>query len=266
MSESQYTYRLPSNHDFTYLLQETLKVYEPSLAALMRDKACSLDGNGGYSRKRWNAMYTILDVSVPVQELGNFTPTVRQQLQAAANSVISPSAGYDIMEVRVTPSTAIPPVGHNFDTTTPDWPRLQDQVTRLRRSTDDPALQIGTSKDLVETICKSILRETDPQFDARRSNFYPLVRATLKSLPLVPDPSVKGCENIKNVITSLASVVQNLGEIRNLHGTGHGQVGDAASLNSVHGKLAVNAATTIASFLLDSYLNEKNKGTQSSWP
>lgn len=137
-----------------------------------------------------------------------------------------------------------------------DAPELQRQIDRMRSSVDeDPGLAIGTAKELLETVCKTILCECgcppDPGWDLPR-----LVKETRHALSLLPadiDDSAKGAESIRRVLNSLATVANGLAELRNLYGTGHGKHGQAKGVHPRHARLAVGAAATLATFLLETH-------------
>lgn len=59
-------------------------------------------------------------------------------------------------------------------------------------------------------------------------------------------------------MSNLASVTQGLAEIRNLYGTGHGKDGKRRGLLPRHARLAVGAATTLVTFLLDTHRERGN--------
>src|SRR5690606_24554028 len=119
----------------------------------------------------------------------------------------------------------------------------------------DPALAIGTAKELVETTCKTILE--DLGFAPSASlDAGDLVKVTLKQLKLLPDDipdAAKGADAIRKTLRSLAALVQGLVETRNLYGTGHGGSGRARGLTPRHARLMVGAATTLATFLFETF-------------
>jgi len=51
----------------------------------------------------------------------------------------------------------------------------------------------------------------------------------------------------------LRTVVQGLGELRNLNGTGHGRGGRTKGLGARHARLAVGAAATLATFFFETH-------------
>lgn len=134
--------------------------------------------------------------------------------------------------------------------------QLQDQLARARdRACDDPDLAIGTAKEIVETVCKTILGDCGVPFPPT-SNFPALLKATLKELDLVPEAvhaSKRGTDTVKRILGSLGSVGNGLAELRNLYGTGHGRHGTAGGLQPRHARLAVGAMSTLAVFLFETH-------------
>lgn len=137
-----------------------------------------------------------------------------------------------------------------------DLPELQRQIARLQGAAEnDPALAIGTAKELVETVCKTILEQRGVQF-SDDADIGQLVKEARKALGLVPEsvPSAaKGAETVRRLLSNLGNVAQGLGELRNLYGTGHGKSGVARGLGPRHARLAVGAAATLATFLLETH-------------
>ena len=128
------------------------------------------------------------------------------------------------------------------------------QVNRMTSAVEkDPDLAIGTAKELIETICRTILDSRGkPVTD--RPELLPLVRRALEELRLLPDGipnEAKGARSIKSVLGNLSTIVQGLAELRNLYGTGHGKSGTTKGLTARHARLAVGAASTMAVFLIE---------------
>lgn len=133
--------------------------------------------------------------------------------------------------------------------------QIHAQIDRINRSIDsDPALAIGTAKELLETICKTILAEVGDE--PGNFDLGDLVKRTTQRLKLLPDDipnAAKGAEAMKKTLRSLGAVTSGLGEIRNLYGSGHGQEGRAKGLAPRHARLAVGAASTLAMFLFETH-------------
>lgn len=138
---------------------------------------------------------------------------------------------------------------------------MTQQITRMEAAVeDDPALAIGTAKEFVETVCKTILTQRGVPYE-EEGKFSKLVRLTLKELKLAPDDvsnQAKASDTIRVLLNSLATISNGLAELRNPYGTGHGKVAGAKGLGPRHAKLAVGAASTLAVFLFETN-NEPSK-------
>jgi len=137
-----------------------------------------------------------------------------------------------------------------------DLPNVLEQLRRLEAVADsDPRLAIGTAKELVETVCKSILGERGVEVDATW-DFPKLVGEVRRELHLLPDDvdsDARGKDAIKRVLGSLGSIAQGINELRGSYGTGHGPDGRARGLHGRHARLAVGMASTLATFLLETH-------------
>jgi len=118
---------------------------------------------------------------------------------------------------------------------------------------NSPELAIGTAKELIETICHTILTERQVEID-KNWDLLQLLKQTTKRLNLTPEgipEEVKASKTIKSILGSLTTVVQGIGELRNQYGSGHGKKASFKGLTSSHAKLAVGAYSTLAIFLLE---------------
>jgi len=133
---------------------------------------------------------------------------------------------------------------------------LNQQIRRMEDAIKtDPELAIGTAKEFLETICKTILQECGEKV-ADGHDLQKLVKQVREKLNLLPEnisEKAKGAETIKRMLSNLGTVVQSLAEIRNLYGSGHGKHAKVKGLQPRHAKLAVGAASTLAIFLFETY-------------
>lgn len=165
--------------------------------------------------------------------------------------------GYRYADERLTPiSAAVSLHSLKEAASSIDANYLRDHIQRIERAIDtDPTHAIGAAKELVETCCYTILSERKkPATD--KPDLLPLVRRVQEELQLLPDgvdEQSKGAKSIKSLLGNLAIICQNLAELRNLYGTGHGKDGKARGLTPRHARLAVNAATTLTWFLFDTH-------------
>jgi len=127
---------------------------------------------------------------------------------------------------------------------------------RIRDSVDtDPALAIGSIKELVESTLKTILSLKGVTFEDT-DNIVKLLKKTQKNLELAPneiDKSKKGADIIRKILSSLGQIVIGISELRNLYGTGHGRYRNHIGLGPRHARLAVGAGTVLCTFLIDTY-------------
>ena len=128
---------------------------------------------------------------------------------------------------------------------------VAQQITRMEAAVAiDPALAIGTSKELIETCCKTILSARSVIF-SRSADLPELVKLTVKELALTPTDipdTAKAAETVKRLLNNLATIAQGIAELRNQYGTGHGKAAGSKGLGPRHAKLAVGAASTLAVF------------------
>jgi hypothetical protein len=133
---------------------------------------------------------------------------------------------------------------------------VMQQITRMEASVfDDPALAIGTAKELIETCCRTVLQERGKEPDDKW-DLSQLVKYTSRELKLIPEnipDEAKSAETVRRVLGNLASITQGIGELRNAYGTGHGKGAKHRGLSPRHARLAVGAASTLAIFLVQTH-------------
>lgn len=133
---------------------------------------------------------------------------------------------------------------------------MQKEIERLENAIDrDPALAIGTAKELVETCCKTILSKRGVSVSSSAS-LPELAKLLAKELKLVPEgisDAAKGAETIRLILRNLGALTQYLAELRGLYGSGHGRDGKHQGLEPRHARLAVGAAVAFIDFMTDTY-------------
>jgi hypothetical protein len=165
--------------------------------------------------------------------------------------------GYEYKDGRIIPAGATPATSKlKQDAVNIDAPYLLQQIERIEDQIEsDPRLAIGTSKELVETVCKLILSDREVEYD-RKWDLMDLVRRTREELNLVPNDipdSAKAADTIRKLLGNLAAITQSLAELRNSYGTGHGHDGRAKGLSPRHARLAAGAACVLAKFLFETH-------------
>lgn len=133
---------------------------------------------------------------------------------------------------------------------------MQKEIERLENGIErDPALAIGTAKELVETCCKSILGKRDIEYP-RGADIGDLTKLLTKELRLVPEnitDEARGAENIRLILRNLTQLTHNLAQLRGLYGSGHGRDGKHKGLQARHARLAVASATAFIDFICETY-------------
>jgi hypothetical protein len=140
---------------------------------------------------------------------------------------------------------------------------ISKQIHRMEQAVNtDPSLAIGTAKELIETCCKSILKECGVP-DLRNPKMSTLTKATLKGLSLVPESipdTARGEGIIKSILGNLAMISSGLTELRGLYGSGHGKPMQSQSLYARHAKLATGSAAVFVTFLFETHkVKKRNK-------
>ncbi|MBO1536743.1 abortive infection family protein [Pseudomonas sp. OA65] len=133
---------------------------------------------------------------------------------------------------------------------------MAKEIERLEHSIDrDPALAIGTAKELIETCCKSILTKRAIPF-TKSDDLGDLTKKVAKELQLVPEgitDATKGADNIRLILRNLTQLTNNLAQLRGLYGTGHGRDGQHRGLQPRHARLAVASAVAFIDFVSETF-------------
>lgn len=139
---------------------------------------------------------------------------------------------------------------------------LNQQIHRIRRSiSDDPALAIGSAKELLETVLKTILGRHGRT--PTSENIPSLLRDVCSLLGLEPSAVDTGTPEgrvLRRTLGNLCELVNGISEIRNLVGTGHGR-SRGSGVDMIHAKLVVNATAAITTFLLEVWETQRRPST-----
>lgn len=124
---------------------------------------------------------------------------------------------------------------------------IREHLDRIQRAViDDPALAIGSAKELIESTAKVVLIERGlPVND--KDDVPALIRQAQQALGLRPStatPGPDGSEAVKKILSSVSGVAVGVAELRNRAATRTG-------LRLRHAHLAVNAALTWCQLILD---------------
>lgn len=116
----------------------------------------------------------------------------------------------------------------------------------------DTDVAIGTGKELLETIFKSILKSRGAEADK-----YWTLPQLLKNTVAVLDLKQKGIEDaeqaersVKQIFGGISSIVQGITELRNAYGSGHGKDSDFKGLDAVSARFYTGLVAEISIYLL----------------
>jgi hypothetical protein len=132
---------------------------------------------------------------------------------------------------------------------------IREHLDRIGRAViDDPALAIGSAKELIESTAKVVLTERGLPVD-EKADVPALIRQAQQALGLHPSaaaPGPDGSDAVKKILGAVSGVAVGVAELRNRgYGTGHCPAATRAGLRPRHAHLAVNAALTWCQLVLD---------------
>jgi hypothetical protein len=111
----------------------------------------------------------------------------------------------------------------------------------------DTDLAIGMAKELLETTCKSILKQKAVVVDSNWT-LPQLLKTTTNALDFTPkaaaDP-LNAEKSIRQILGGISSIVHGVSELRNSYGTGHGKDADFKALEGKYAKLLVGVVSEI---------------------
>ncbi len=137
-------------------------------------------------------------------------------------------------------------------TETLNWTHVnQSWAKALERVSSDPAGAITSARALLESVCKHILDNIDCSYE-KHSDLRKLYRTTARALTLSPEQQKE--DIFRQVLGGCATVASGLAGMRNIFGDAHGAGPSHIEPEVRHARLAVNAACTVALFLIESYL------------
>jgi hypothetical protein len=140
---------------------------------------------------------------------------------------------------------------------------VEDSIARIRDSlVKDPPLAVGSTKELLESVFKSILGLHGPSVGAEdMPKLWKRVQTALALDPGQVSASIPGSEALRHLLGSLTQIVVSVIELRNLYGTGHGK-SKAPQLDIETAQLVVAAGTALASYTMRRYDQLKAGGAR----
>lgn len=145
--------------------------------------------------------------------------------------------------------------GLDIDTISDVWSKM------LSRRSQDPAGAITAARTLLESVCKHILDDDQVSY-GNHDDLPKLWRHVAEHLNLTPEQH--SAPDIRSLLGQCQAVVGGLANLRNSFGDAHGQGRNAMRPLPRHAALAVNLAGSMASFLIETWLDRKQKPSESA--
>lgn len=120
----------------------------------------------------------------------------------------------------------------------------------LERVINDPEGAITAARTVLETVCKHVLEQMDVE-DTSKGDLVKLYKLTAQGLNLAPDQHAEPI--FKQILGGMAGVASGLAGLRNEYGDAHGKRPRRVKPKARHARLAVNAAMTLAEFIIETF-------------
>lgn len=138
---------------------------------------------------------------------------------------------------------------------------VNQQIARMETAiSEDLSLALGTAKEFLETICKTVLSNRGVEYGNNPDipELVKLVRSNIELLPSGIEDEAEGKEVLKRTLSNLGSVVEGVNRLRGLYGTGHGKdaTNSGPQIQRHHARLAVNSAIALGIFILEAHWQE----------
>jgi len=132
-------------------------------------------------------------------------------------------------------------------------PAIEEQLDRLRRATGDPALLLGTAKEMLESTAKYVLEEFGLEYSANSdfNQLWYLARDRLGIHPRQIDMSSPGGAQVRSILQAAWTIAEQVNELRGKEGTGHGRT-LPGGVSPEMALLVVREACSVAEFALRS--------------
>ena len=143
-----------------------------------------------------------------------------------------------------------------------DFDTVQIEIARALPSLqDDPEDAVTAACSLVEAVCRSILLELGMPLPAKK-DIDGLLKAVQEPLRLSPgrtDLPAEIEQDVRQILGGLTSVAKGVGALRTHAGDAHGREKGFRRIDARIARLALNAASSIALFLIETWEREEQR-------
>lgn len=143
-----------------------------------------------------------------------------------------------------------------------DFDTVQIEIARaLPNLQDDPEDAVTAACSLIEAVCRSILCELGLPLPAKK-DIEGLLKAVQEPLDLSPgrtDLPAEIEQDVRQVLGGLTSVTKGVGALRTHGGDAHGREKGFRRIDARIARLALNAASSIALFLIETWERKEHR-------
>ena len=130
---------------------------------------------------------------------------------------------------------------------------IEEQVRGIEQAVvDNPGLAFDLAKTLIESICRTVLRNRSVAY-ATTDDLPKLFKSAIQHLPFLPSTARDAAEarkSLQKTLAGLSTAIQGICELRNRCGfASHGADGPRPIMESIQALLAAEAADTIIGFI-----------------
>ena len=239
----------------------------PDLARAIRGCSYELNESSNYG-SRWNSILTSVELYAPIQRhehLQNLMEEDKEEIIRAFH-VLYPVRDNDIeiyhIEFLIDPDSPIPltqrRAPHLEDI---DYVYITEQIEKCdsKIASGDFEGAITNARNLIESICKYILDDSDAEYDAK-TDLPSLYKEAAKLLNMHPSQHVEAA--FKQILSGCFSIVHGFATVRNELSDAHGKSSKKHyKPDERHAMFVVGTAKTLADFMYASF-TERNEPTQ----
>lgn len=232
----------------------------PATTDFLRQTANHYDGQGDVYITR--IIEKVCDPREYLTEPDKAT-AVREHLDkalAADQLAVVIVGGKAVLTRRQSSGTIVEPFIQKVETL--DFDTVQMEIARaLPNLQDDPEDAVTAACSLIEAVCRSILIELGLPLPPRK-DIDGLIRAVQEPLNLSPGRSDLPAEveaDVRQILSGLTSVAKGIGALRTHGGDAHGREKGFRRIDPRIARLAINAASSLALFLIETWERQEKR-------
>lgn len=136
-----------------------------------------------------------------------------------------------------------------------NFAEIEIEVERALKTVDqDPPAAVTAACSLLESLCKAYIEDESLTWPTSKT-LSPLWSVTAKHIGLSPDQLHD--QDLKRILSGLFSIVEGIAAFRTHAGSAHGREKGAYRISPRHARFSVNAAHTLASFVMETWKARK---------